>query len=475
MDSTSTDSCAQSKVPDPAYAWHEAVEDLERYGPGGYHPVHLGDKFSAGRYEVIYKLGYGSYSTVWLCRDVQTECYVSVKVGVSDARGAKRRNEFESEILHTLRSGNPTHPGKRFVIPLLDEFTLEGPNGRHQCFVLPVALNSVAIAKEASISDNFMFPAHVGRSIATQSLLALSYIHSCGIVHAGRLLIPNSDIRICSHHCDSDLHTDNILVQAPSSKSWPLSEPYEHPEKLRVRRYDGAPIGPNVPEYQIKPAGIFTPSDTLSPDCNVLITDFGEAFFMPTADGAVQKSELNTPVLVRPFETIFGYPITSAADIWTIGMAIFDILGHSKLFQDLWPDEDSVVLEAISTFGPLPPNMWRVWPSRSKFFKEDGSWQEGKKPYESGNSTSFTDRLRECMEHDADSKTYGYSDEELRSLERLLRSMLQYEPKARITANQALGSEWARDYGIPALLKAIPDIDLSSLGIDSTVGARRTG
>ena len=198
MSSTTTDSHAPSKVPEPAYAWHEAVEDIERYGPGGYHPVHLGDKLSAGRYEVIYKLGYGSYSTVWLCKDVQNQCYVSVKVGVSDTRGLRRRNEFEREIFHTLRSGNPTHPGKRFVMPLLDDFTLEGPNGHHQCFVCPVALNSVAIAKEASVSDNFMFPAQVGRSIATQSLLALSYIHSCGIAHAGKLVLQNPDVCICS-------------------------------------------------------------------------------------------------------------------------------------------------------------------------------------------------------------------------------------------------------------------------------------
>ena len=186
--SSTTDSHAP-KVPEPSYAWHEAVEDIDRYRPGGYHPVHIGDKFSAGRYEVTYKLGYGTYSTVWLCKDLKNRCYVAIKVGVSDTRGVQRRIECEREIFHTLRNVNPTHPGKRFVVPLLDEFALEGPNGHHQCFVFPVALNSVAVAKEASVSDNSRFPAHVGRSIATQLLLALSYIHSCGIVHAGNLVL----------------------------------------------------------------------------------------------------------------------------------------------------------------------------------------------------------------------------------------------------------------------------------------------
>ena len=169
----------------PAHAWHENVEDLERYDPGGYHPVLLGDKFCGGRYEVLYKLGYGGFSTVWLCKDTQIQEYVSVKVAVSETG---RRQKSELEIFRVLRDGDSDHPGKHFVASLYDEFSLEGPNGSHQCFVFPVALNSVAIAKEASRSDNYMFAAPVARSIVVQVLPALSYIHSCGIVHAGMLL-----------------------------------------------------------------------------------------------------------------------------------------------------------------------------------------------------------------------------------------------------------------------------------------------
>jgi non-specific serine/threonine protein kinase len=47
-----------------------ACEWIEDYHPGGYHPVHLGDVFNNGQYKVIRKLGDGSYSTVWLARDL---------------------------------------------------------------------------------------------------------------------------------------------------------------------------------------------------------------------------------------------------------------------------------------------------------------------------------------------------------------------------------------------------------------------
>lgn len=49
----------------------EDEEDWEDYVKGGYHPVHIGDTFSDGRYVVVRKLGWGHFSTVWLAKDVK--------------------------------------------------------------------------------------------------------------------------------------------------------------------------------------------------------------------------------------------------------------------------------------------------------------------------------------------------------------------------------------------------------------------
>jgi hypothetical protein len=45
-------------------------ETLRAYGPGGFHPVQIGDIFNS-RYQVIRKLGFGTESTVWLANDKQ--------------------------------------------------------------------------------------------------------------------------------------------------------------------------------------------------------------------------------------------------------------------------------------------------------------------------------------------------------------------------------------------------------------------
>ena len=45
---------------------------------GGYHPVKVGDLYN-NRYHVIRKLGWGHFSTVWLCWDLTERRFVALK------------------------------------------------------------------------------------------------------------------------------------------------------------------------------------------------------------------------------------------------------------------------------------------------------------------------------------------------------------------------------------------------------------
>jgi hypothetical protein len=46
---------------------NEDQEDPSHYGKGGYHPAQIGDVYE--RYTILKKLGWGVFSTVWLCWD----------------------------------------------------------------------------------------------------------------------------------------------------------------------------------------------------------------------------------------------------------------------------------------------------------------------------------------------------------------------------------------------------------------------
>ena len=161
--------------------WPEdRVENVEMYCEGGYHPVQLGDEFSSGRYSVIHKLGHGSYSTVWLARDHIADRYVSLKFVIA----AASESSSEAKIGHHLRVCDPNHPGRQNVLSLLDDFLIDGPNGRHQCLVSEVVGSSIIQAK--SISHNGMLSIKSAKKITAQLILGLAYIHSCGILHGGK-------------------------------------------------------------------------------------------------------------------------------------------------------------------------------------------------------------------------------------------------------------------------------------------------
>lgn len=155
------------------------LEDFEDYTLGGYHPTVIGDQFHNGRYEVVHKLGFGGYSTIWLAQDKHLQRYVSLKILVA----TESSKTTEGRVLRMLCSGNPSHPGQRLIPHLLDEFLFDGPNGRHVCLVQEPAGSSVAISKEDSV--NFMFPIETARSIVAQLIMGVSYLHSRGVCHGG--------------------------------------------------------------------------------------------------------------------------------------------------------------------------------------------------------------------------------------------------------------------------------------------------
>lgn len=75
-----------NESPSPAETSSDVEEDIEegrsQYRLGGLHPVYVGDLYN-GRYEVLNKIGYGVYSTVWLVRDLEEQ---SVSLLMSNIR-----------------------------------------------------------------------------------------------------------------------------------------------------------------------------------------------------------------------------------------------------------------------------------------------------------------------------------------------------------------------------------------------------
>ncbi|KAF9069199.1 kinase-like domain-containing protein [Rhodocollybia butyracea] len=175
----------------------EDEEDWEDYVKGGYHPVHLGDEFSDGRYKVVRKLGWGHFSTVWLAWDARMSRHVALKVVKSAPRYTETALD-EIKLLQRLITSsfpNPSpqsssnslspsllHPGRSHVISFLDHFRHKGPNGTHICMVFEVlGENLLGLIKRHQSKG---VPMGLVRQIGKQVLLGLDYMHRCcGVIH----------------------------------------------------------------------------------------------------------------------------------------------------------------------------------------------------------------------------------------------------------------------------------------------------
>eukprot|EP00931_Biecheleriopsis_adriatica_P065466 TRINITY_DN39996_c0_g1_i1.p1 TRINITY_DN39996_c0_g1~~TRINITY_DN39996_c0_g1_i1.p1 ORF type:complete len:658 (+),score=130.04 TRINITY_DN39996_c0_g1_i1:132-2105(+) len=184
-------------------------EGADGYRKGGYHPVAVGEIYN-GRYSVLAKLGWGHFSTVWLCQDLTYQRFVAMKVQKSAphyteaaydeiellAEASKRgtQPEWESTQRGPLQGLFPTHPFTG-VVTLIDYFEHYGVNGKHVCMVFEtMGPNVLALIKRYNFKG---IPLDVVRKVTTHTLIGLDYLHRiCGIIH-------------------TDLKPENVLVGCP--------------------------------------------------------------------------------------------------------------------------------------------------------------------------------------------------------------------------------------------------------------------
>ncbi|KIH91881.1 hypothetical protein SPBR_01627 [Sporothrix brasiliensis 5110] len=476
---------SQSPVPiyevfpsDASFDYHDEPLDHGRattnedYKEGGFHPIHLGDTLGTS-YRVLRKLGHGGYGTVWLCRDTRDGCagYVAVKVTIAMVKAEDEISDL------TILAGldRSSVPGSDHIAFPLDTFSITGPNGTHQCIVLPLLGPCVSPDLWVRLKDE---PGPVLRKMAYQAVKAINFLHTNGI-------------------CHGDFRPANILVKLNSldymSEEELLSR-FGEPKLVNVVTESGDDLPVSSPRYLTPAIDLSRLGDDYLTD-QICVIDFGESFRIsnPPDVSCIPEMYLSPEVLLQLLRdekngygdddigdyNVYNYDndddnneedtrknnkkdedvdnnmdnpkeervaIGPACDLWALGCTLFEIRQQTALFHMIH-DPDDLVAEMVRYFGKLPAQWWDAWERRAEYFDEQGTWirenEDRSLEWLLGQSSDTVQSP--TFQQDSSyirwtSMTTPQAEQKL--MADLLYKLFQYDPDKRISAEGAVTHEW---------------------------------
>ncbi|XP_073456436.1 SRSF protein kinase 3 isoform X3 [Aquarana catesbeiana] len=473
--------------PGPLGSDNEEQEDPVDYCRGGYYPVKIGDLFN-GRYHVVRKLGWGHFSTVWLCWDLQRKRFGALKVVKSAVHYTETAID-EIKLLKCVRDSDPSDPKREMIVQLIDDFKISGVNGVHVCMVLEVLGHQLL---KWIIKSNYEgLPLPCVKSILRQVLQGLDYLHTkCKIIHTD---IKPENILMCvgegyirrlaaeatmwqqsgepppsgsadpipfipadSEGADSSLGSGGTTCLARSPQS---SGTYENCNGFgTVPRY----ISPDTHTSGFSSSAFSATSGSaisgysgcrerggiLSPNLSFKATDFLVNPLEPqNADKiSIKIADLGNACWVhkhftddiqtrqyRALEVLIGAGYGPPADIWSTACMAFELATGDYLFEphsgeDYTRDEDHIA-HIIELLGDIPPYFALLGRYSREYFTRRGELRH-------------IHNLKHWGLFDVLVEKYEWSLEEATQFSDFLLPMLEFIPEKRATAAQCLQHPW---------------------------------
>uniref|UniRef100_H2L6S9 non-specific serine/threonine protein kinase n=1 Tax=Oryzias latipes TaxID=8090 RepID=H2L6S9_ORYLA len=370
-----------------------------------YHPVRIGDTFNR-RYRVVSKLGWGFFSTVWLCSDLRSGQRVAVKVLKSGHNLLLPGFFLPSSHLSNVppRASGPAtrHPA---IVQLADEFKVVGVNGVHICLVLE--LLGPDLRSWQLCCGNPGLPRPWVKQILSQVLRGLDHLHArCKIIH-------------------TDIKPENILLcLQPQS----LPSPAGSSSLCRLSAEMKARTTGSLPPYTGEPHTEEQFASRSLKEVTVKIADLGSSCW-------VYKhfcEEIQTRQY-RSLEVLLGSECGPPADIWSVACMAFELVTGDSLFRPKAGEavslEEDHIAQIVGLLGKIPPVVAFSGKYSADYFSLRGDLLR-------------VGPLRFWSLYDVLVEKYHFLLQGASGFSDFLSRMLDYHPERRATAAQCLQHAW---------------------------------
>ena len=272
-------------------------------------------------YQVIAKLGYGTASTTWLCRDLRHHRYVTLKLYASGEGQTAREVAALKHINAVLAASRNAkkHIGAASVRTLLDQFQVSRPKSPRTNLCLVFDPLGVSLADARNLVFGGRMPIDVVKSVTFYMLQALDFLHrEANLVHGGmlffRFLAPQAWLRHVStwssppltliKNKPKDIQEDNIMFGVEDTSEWRAVEVAEMADPTPRKIYK---------DHAIHASRVLE----LPPPAVPVLCDFGEARF-----GGEAYGEHAMPDLYRAPEILLRIEWNEKIDIWALGLVV---------------------------------------------------------------------------------------------------------------------------------------------------------